>query len=76
MLVKEFIEHDHRIYTLELQEISKLWSILSTLNKERTPVYSLQSKLKQMENKVNPSEVSVARDAETGEPLVVAHSTD
>jgi hypothetical protein len=57
LLVKESVEHGHRIYTVELQEINKLRSILDTLENERTPVRSLPvyQKIMQLAEKVNPS---------------------
>ena len=57
ILAKESVEHGHRIYTLELQEIKTLRGTLDTLEsntEKRTPARSVGQNLSSLEQNVNP----------------------
>ncbi|MDR3048411.1 MAG: hypothetical protein LBV16_00995, partial [Elusimicrobiota bacterium] len=68
MTLKESIEHGHRIYTIELQEIKKPQSIVGTPHSSNARLWS-NSIIKQLQEKINASKVV----DENNEPLVVYH---
>lgn len=72
MLAKESVEHGHRIYTIEMHELTTLRSILDESTQQNveqhTPFRSVNDIVDQLIEKVNPDFISKAVD-ENGEPL-------
>jgi hypothetical protein len=72
--VKESAQHGEHLYSAELIELKKLEGNLEEVDATHFPTSS-KEKLNEFFNSVNPSDVSVVRDNETGEPLVVWHGS-
>jgi hypothetical protein len=76
LTAKESVEHGHRVYSVELQEIEMLRGRLSAPAKASDTPHGAftEEKLNSLLAKVNPESVSKVVSA-NGEPLVVYHET-